>query len=124
MNSVNCVLLVVVLVLVIMCCMNKSNEGYSQNKRHNCRGSCSDSCIKKWEYKLKDMIKTVYRPGMIHIRPFKKKHCVPYIWRQQFEHLWKKLGNCGANDTFVFFARYDLGDWINPTHLYTRGKLK
>ena len=29
MNSVNCVLFVVVLVLVVMCCMNKSNEGFS-----------------------------------------------------------------------------------------------
>ena len=28
MNYVNCALLVVVLVLVVMCCMNKSNEGF------------------------------------------------------------------------------------------------
>ena len=35
MNYVNCALLVVVLVLVIMCCMNKSKEGLKQKKFKN-----------------------------------------------------------------------------------------
>ena len=31
MNYVNCALLVVVLVLVVMCCMNKTNEGFADD---------------------------------------------------------------------------------------------
>lgn len=31
MNYVNCALLVVILVLVIMCCMNKSKEGFEED---------------------------------------------------------------------------------------------
>ena len=33
MNFVNCALLVVVLVLVVMCCMNKSNEGFRRGRK-------------------------------------------------------------------------------------------
>ena len=38
MNYVNCALLVVVLVLVVMCCMNKSNEGFKNGElKKTCR---------------------------------------------------------------------------------------
>ena len=37
MNYVNCALLVVVLILVVMCCMNKSNEGFRWGERRKAR---------------------------------------------------------------------------------------
>ena len=41
MNYVNCALIVIVLVLVVMCCMNKSNEGFRRrgSKRQARRAS-------------------------------------------------------------------------------------
>lgn len=54
MNCVNCVLLVLVLLFVVMCCMNKSNEGFyyikkrlSQNQRDCANKGRSTECFKK-----------------------------------------------------------------------------
>ena len=41
MNYVNCALIVVVLVLVVMCCMNKSNEGFAPgDQRKQLKKTC------------------------------------------------------------------------------------
>ena len=47
MNYVNCALIVVVLVLVVMCCMNKTNEGF-KNKR-SCTAKLAKAKAKKEE---------------------------------------------------------------------------
>ena len=50
MNYVNCALLVVVLVLVVMCCMNKSKEGFARTRKrcisnmHQCTTPNSNCC--------------------------------------------------------------------------------
>ena len=74
MNYVNCALLVVVLVLVVMCCMNKSNEGYKS----------------KWNYETCDEIK-------------RKRHCkksnLSCLWnkttRECDTKLFKKVNDRG-----------------------------